>query len=320
MEKISVIMSAYNESVDIFEKAIFSILNQTYKNIQLVVIVDNPNNKEVINCLNNINDTRLEFYINEQNIGITKSLNRALEYCDGDYIARMDSDDISILDRFEIQLNYLKENSLDLCGSYVEWFSEEQESIRIVKYPSSEEKVKRQLYHRNCIAHPTFFAKKNIYDNLKKYNEISCCEDYEFLLRALAKKYKLGNVPKVLLKYRVNNNGISRKNLGKQVLISNFVRDFYKNTKNQTLTNDDVSDFLESKTYEKKLKKYNSFYSKKEKVNNCNNIFVKFINALSMIMELDVFLNNIYETLYSKIILAIDQIGVHYEIKKISSK
>lgn len=319
MKKISVIMSAYNESIDIFKNSIDSILNQTYKNIQLIVVVDNPNNIEIIDYLKSINDSRLEFYVNSENMGITMSLNKALSFCKGDFIARMDSDDISNLDRFETQITYLTDNNLDLCGSYVKWFSSSEDSIKVVKYPSIDTNVKKQLYHRNCIAHPTFFAKKNIYDELNGYNEIICCEDYDFLLRALKKNYKLGNVPTVLLNYRVNNNGISRKNLGKQILISNFVKKYYKHIDKNMLSTEELSIYLDSKSYKKKVKRYDSFYKKKEVINSKNNLVIKIYYSVLLLKELDILLVNIYETLYSKFILLFDLIGVHYENKKNNS-
>lgn len=106
MEKISVIMSTFNEKLEWVKEAIDSIINQTYRNIEFIIIVDNPNNIELKNMLEQycIEDDRIKIIVNEFNIGLVKSLNKALKICSGEFIARMDADDISVKYRLEKQL------------------------------------------------------------------------------------------------------------------------------------------------------------------------------------------------------------------------
>ena len=117
MEKlISVIMSAYNEREIEFESSINSILNQNYENIELIIVNDNPQNEKLGHYLNNISDKRVKLIKNDSNIGLVSSLNKALSICNGEYIARMDADDISYKNRFQEQIVFLETGKYDLIG------------------------------------------------------------------------------------------------------------------------------------------------------------------------------------------------------------
>ena len=130
-ELISVIMSTYNEPEDWIRKSIESILGQTLQKLEFLIVCDNPNNKELINLLEEYKnkDSRIKLILNDENIGLTKSLNKALNITVGTFIARMDSDDIAASDRLEKQLKYLKDNNLDLVGSGVVCIDEEENEI-----------------------------------------------------------------------------------------------------------------------------------------------------------------------------------------------
>ena len=91
MDKISVLMSTYREPIEWIKLSVESIINQTYKNIEYIIIVDDPDNKELISFLSDY-ENRFEFVkvvINEKNIGLVASLNKGLKYCSGEYIARI---------------------------------------------------------------------------------------------------------------------------------------------------------------------------------------------------------------------------------------
>ena len=113
-------MSVYDETVSDISRAITSILNQTYKNIELIVILDKPDNIDAFNYLKSINDKRIIFLPNKENIGLGFSLNNAINVASGDYIARMDADDVSHSDRLKHELNYLTKSDLDLVFCEVE--------------------------------------------------------------------------------------------------------------------------------------------------------------------------------------------------------
>lgn len=115
---ISIIMSAYREPLVWIRQAVDSVLNQTYKNIEFIIVVDDPDNTELIDYVTKREeqDPRITIHINEKNIGLAASLNRAIGLAKGEYIARMDADDISERDRLACQMKYLISHNLDLIA------------------------------------------------------------------------------------------------------------------------------------------------------------------------------------------------------------
>lgn len=274
-EKISVIMSVYKENRLELKQSIESILNQTYKNIEFIIIIDYPEETWRKKFIENYNDSRIKLLINAKNFGLTYSLNRALGVATGQYIARMDADDISMLNRLEKQLIFLKQNNCDLCGSYMLAFNDFSETIYY--YPTKSKNIKKLLKERNCIAHPTWFGKRELFVALNGYRTIFACEDYDFLIRAIQKNYKLCNVNEVLLKYRLSNNSISRSNFEKQEIIANFLSKKFK--KNQKISEEEVNRFINSNFFCKKverLKQYNKLRNKYKNSFVLNLLFLNF--------------------------------------------
>jgi len=226
---ISILMSTYKEEERLLRQAIESILNQTYADFEYIIILDYPDNemhKRVIHEYAS-RDNRIQFYINEKNMGLTDSLNRGLSLCHGDYIARMDADDISLPDRLERQLNYLEKNDFDLIGGITEMINEDGTLLYSIKsVPTKPEKINKALCYGQCIAHPTWLGKKVVFD---RYRKMPLCEDYDFTLRAVLKGYKISNLNEPVLKYRMTSNSISRNNLFEQYLYMSYITSEYKN-------------------------------------------------------------------------------------------
>ncbi len=249
-ELISVIMSVYNETIEELDRSISSILNQSYSNIEFIIINDNPDNKTIKKYLVDLRDKRLRIYNNDSNIGLVKSLNKALKLCNGGYIARMDADDYSHVDRLLKELNFLKENNHDLVGCFDCEVRSDKKSY--FKKPIHDKEVNKILRKRNCMSHPTWLVKKEVYDKLNGYRNIMGCEDYDFLLRALNKGYKIGNCPEYLLDHYVRDISISRSNKALQLIISDYLS---KNIKN--LDNINIDDFINLDKTKKDVDSYN---------------------------------------------------------------
>ena len=118
---ISVIMSVYNESPSDLSAAIDSILNQTYRDFEFIVVCDNPQNVKLIDLIQKyvLADERVRFIKNSENIGLALSLNKAASQARGDYLFRMDADDIAYPTRMMEQYKALTESDLDLvCSGY----------------------------------------------------------------------------------------------------------------------------------------------------------------------------------------------------------
>ncbi|MBY7701404.1 glycosyltransferase [Vibrio harveyi] len=216
MTKISVIMSVYNEDVDWLAESIYSITNQTHKDIEFIIVNDNPNNLENINLIKNISsrDPRIVTWFNNENLGLVRSLNIAISLCTGEYVARMDADDISLPNRLERQLLFLEENKLDLVGANVLLFDDARPEGFFTTDKLQTHKFLKKLLLKGTIGivHPTFFCRKNLYLQLNGYSDSPHTEDKEFLARVFVNNYKVGNISDVLLKCRYNNSSITKNN------------------------------------------------------------------------------------------------------------
>lgn len=254
---VSVIMSTYKEKEIFLRQAIESILNQTYKDFEYIIILDNPDNNlhiRIIKEYANL-DKRIKFYVNEKNMGLTASLNKGLGLAKGKYICRMDADDISINKRIENQKRYLEENNYDLIGGISQMIDENGKSIySIKKVPTNMDKIKKALRYNQIISHPTWFGKKEVFDKLNGYRNMPLCEDYDFTLRAVLNGYKISNIDETVLKYRMTSSSISRSNLYEQYLFARFITKKYSENK--------IADIKEAKQYvnnhndDRKAKRY----------------------------------------------------------------
>ena len=229
---ITVIMSTYKEDERLLRESIESILNQTYKDFEYIIILDYPDNdvhKSVIEEYA-LKDDRIHFYINETNMGLTDSLNRGLSLCHGEYIARMDADDISLPDRLERQMKYLEKNHYDLIGGITEMINENGSLLYSIKsVPTDPKKINKALRYSQCIAHPTWLGKKEVFEKNAGYRHMPLCEDYDFTLRAVLNGFVISNLNEAVLKYRMTSNSISRSNLFEQYLYMSYITNEYKN-------------------------------------------------------------------------------------------
>ena len=203
---ISVVMSVYNGEKYLSE-AIESVLNQTYKDFEFIIVNDGStdNSLEIIKEYQN-QDERIVL-ISRENKGLVASLNEGIEKAKGKYIARMDADDICLATRFEEQIEYMEKNKLDLCGSWIETF-DEKNILNVWKYPETHRDIKFRSFFGSSFAHPSVIIKKIVFDKLKYENETA--EDYRLWCDILANGYKVGNIQKVLLKYRLHNNQLTQ--------------------------------------------------------------------------------------------------------------
>lgn len=212
---ISVIMSNYNTPEEYLREAIESILNQTYSDFEFI-IVDDCSTDNSLEIIKSYKDSRISVIKNKVNMGITKSLNRALAVSKGEFVARMDADDICLPERFEKQVEYLKQNrEVIVCGTWVELFGNgadaynEKYSRKIL--PEKETLQINLLFgnHMNII-HPTaMFNHKLLKDNNIVYNEnYIYAQDYRMWVDC-SQKGELKNIPEILFKYRIHNKAVS---------------------------------------------------------------------------------------------------------------
>ena len=291
-ELVSIILSTYNEPLDMLNLSIQSILSQTYKNIQFIIINDNPKREDLdvlINSFLKENTDKIVYIKNEANIGLVKSLNTGIKFSKGTYIARMDADDIAEPNRIEEQLKFLKENNCDIVGANIILIDEKGYKIGEERLPVEDKLIKKYYNYGSCLFHPTWFAKKNLYEELNGYREIYACEDYDFIIRAIYNGYKLGNVPKFLLRYRVRKNGISVSTEAHQKLMMYFIKNHkYEIEKIDT---DDFSSYINSINYKKGYKRINKYIEVKNSIKSSNNKIVFSILTLKLIFNKYFYIN-----------------------------
>lgn len=227
---ISVIMSVYNGEKYLSE-AIESILVQTYKNFEFIIINDGSKDKslEVINYYLE-QDNRI-VVISRENKGLIDSLNEGIKKAKGKYIVRMDADDISLPTRFEEQVKFMEGNpDIGISGSAVIRFGENIKTVTW-KLLKNNEAIKSELLFSSIFAHPSVIMnKKMIFKyNLFYDNQFLHAEDFELWTR-IAKVTQMANLAKPLLKYRVVDNSMTRaanKNLGERYLIHKKIFNTY---------------------------------------------------------------------------------------------
>ena len=204
MHKISVVMPVYNQKEEYLREAIDSILNQTYKDFEFVIVNDgSTNNSEEV--ILSYSDNRI-VYIKQENQGVARSLNNGIEIANGEYIARMDSDDISLPERFEKQIKFLDEHpEISILGTWYETFPK----IKITKTPQNVRFT--DILNACCICHPSVMMRKADLDKYNlRYNPEFTSEDYELWSRAV-QYLNIQNLPEVLVKYRLHEENISHR-------------------------------------------------------------------------------------------------------------
>lgn len=239
---ISVILPAYNVEHYIHD-AVMSILNQTYYNLE-IIIIDDGSTDDTFNILTELaeKDNRIKLYQNEQNFGLVRTLNKAISLVTGDYIARMDGDDISHPKRIDFLYNYLQEYpNVKLVGSQIRIIDENNNVTSQPNLPNSQKKIIKSAEFGSPLLH-IWLCKKELYQKLHGYREILGTEDYDFVLRTLSLGYQIANHPERLYDVRIRQ-GNTITSIGiKQQISANYCVELYKERKEKRTLHDSYSE------------------------------------------------------------------------------
>lgn len=231
MDLVSVLLPLYREPLSVAQCAIESILRQSYEKLEILLLLDDPSNKDLCSLIKSYaeSDARVKAVVNEHNLGIVDNLNQGIDLSTGDYICRMDADDIADIQRIEIQVNTLNKDNLDLIGGEMDVVDEAGCFQYSVQLPLECKHVNQALRWNNCVPHPTWLGKRSVFQ--KKYRNFPFCEDYDFLLRSLLAGERIGNCGFRVLQYRMGSDSLSRSNLFKQFIAQRYLTSsFRKNT------------------------------------------------------------------------------------------
>ena len=214
---ISVIMSVYNGETYLAE-AVESVINQTFKNWELVIINDCSSDatSEILADFS-LKDERIKVHTNEVNLKLPTSLNKAISLCEGKYIARMDADDICLPDRLEKQFKFMEENS-DVALSSCRFLT-----VKNGVYASGGaggrcdfKALKSMLLVANPILHPGVIAKAEVMKRFNYDTTLTCTEDLELWTRMVMENQKIQILPECLLIYRLHDKQITSTTLERQ--------------------------------------------------------------------------------------------------------
>jgi glycosyltransferase involved in cell wall biosynthesis len=214
---ISVVLPVYNGE-RYLEKAIQSVLDQSFTDFELIIINDGSTDKTEFIILS-FPDPRIVYLKNQQNSGLIYSLNRGIEMAQGKYIARMDADDICLPDRLEKQKMFLDIHPgiamtaslavlIDEAGREKEIREEDKKTILPLQ-------IRRKMPYENCIAHPTVMMRSELFKELLYKPYQKNIEDYDCWLRLLNCGYAIQKTDEPLLLYRTHEESITHVHLRK---------------------------------------------------------------------------------------------------------
>lgn len=201
-------MSVYNGEKYLYD-AVQSILNQTYSDFEFIII-DDASTDNSFPILKNFNDSRIKIISNLKRMGLTNSLNIGLLLAEGEYIARMDADDISLSERLEYQVRFLDRNpDVAVVGTNEKHIDANGNELFLSNLPSSKNLVRWGLYFGNCICHPSVMMRYKCLREVGFYNtRYSRTQDYDLWMRLL-NRYDIANIPHILFCLRNHQNSVS---------------------------------------------------------------------------------------------------------------
>lgn len=241
---VSVVMAVYNGQ-PYLEASIQSILNQTFKDFEFIIINDGSDDgSEEVLERSAEKDERIQL-VHQENRGLITSLNRGLDRAQGKYIARMDADDISSPRRFERQVDHLNGcPDVGVVGTQVEVINEEGSRIDHWKPPTSTSLIAWRLLFNAAYVHPSIMARRKLLEKLDGYSRSAIySEDYELWTRAVQVS-RLTTVPHTLLKFRLSDDSVTGANRQEQMETNCRVAARYHNALLETSAEEDIAHFL----------------------------------------------------------------------------
>lgn len=221
--KVSVLMPVYNAKAYLAE-AIDSIISQTFTDWELILVNDGSTDKSEEIILS-YSDKRIKYLKNSENKGIIYTRNLMIEIAEGEYIAFLDSDDISMPDRLNEQVSFFENNSdYALCGTWSTMIDKDGKQIRKINMPSSYEDIRCSLLFINTFVQSSIMIRREVLVKYPYDKNYPVAEDYELWCR-LSRLHKLKNLPVHLTKYRWHGNNISES---RKAQMDSLVKDIYK--------------------------------------------------------------------------------------------
>ncbi len=222
--KITVLLSVYN-SAKYLAEAMESILSQTFSEFEFLII-DDASTDETEDIIHSYRDPRIRLLRNKSNIGLNRSLNIGLKEASGEYVARMDADDISEPKRLELQWDYVQAHpECALLGCQYHTIDEEGNILRAWVFPTDHPDIVAGLKRCNCLCHGSVLMHRARILSIGSYrNEIPYAQDYDLWIRT-AENYQVANLPDYLYRLRMHEKAITSQKHYEQAVCVEFIRD-----------------------------------------------------------------------------------------------
>jgi glycosyltransferase involved in cell wall biosynthesis len=220
---VTVLMPVYNGE-RYLKEAVSSILCQTFDEFEFLIVNDGSTDDSV-DIIRSFSDPRIQLVHNQENLKLIATLNKGIELSRGKYIARMDSDDISLPDRLAKQLDFMeKRPGVGICGTWSRTFSDGAVTWE-TKFPTDHETIKAHLLLNTAISHPTAMFNAPLLRKWGLRYETSAihAEDYDLWCRA-SDVFSLANVPEILFLYRMHAGQISKEHASTQSRSAQSIR------------------------------------------------------------------------------------------------
>ena len=221
--KFSVILPIYwKNEFNEFKKTFLSIINQTLKPNEIVIIFDGKVNSNIESFIKKQKKKyNIKLLKNQKNLGLGKTLKKAVNYCKNEIIARVDCDDINLPDRFKRQISIMIKNNLDLVGSSTLEIDLNNRINMIKSNPLKDFEIKKKLKFRNPINHQSVIFKKKAVLISGNYENLPFFEDYYLWVKMARNNHKFGNLKKILVKVRLDEDFYKRRS-GKSYFVNYF--------------------------------------------------------------------------------------------------
>lgn len=223
---VTVLMSVHNAERYV-SSSIKSILSQTFRDFEFLIFEDASTDNS-LQAIKEICDPRIKLIENSEQMGLSANLNRGLKLARGEYIARMDADDISLVDRLARQVAFMQENpDVGVCGSAAIEVDDADRTIRVRKVRSGK-CLERWVWMPSPLIHPTVMFKKKIAQQFSYDVAFIAAQDYELWLRMYSAGVTIDNVSEILLRYRVHgeNASSSKRTIQLQASYSAFKKTY----------------------------------------------------------------------------------------------
>lgn len=308
-------MGTFNESENDLRASINSVLNQTFKDFEFIILIDNPENvlhKKILAEYSK-RDKRVKYFINEKNLGLAMNLNKGISFAKGEYIARTDADDLCMPDRFEKQVQFLDANK-EICVLATNKVMIDESDKYLYKakaLPTDYQKIRKLLEYQSFLSHSSIMYRKKDIESIGCYRSLPTSQDYDLWLRCIENNFNISVLDDYLVKNKIRHDSISNKNLLRQWCIHEYILLMHKNWK-KTGRNEysvvNLNAYLEkNKVYdEKEVLKYsigrNCFteaktYLNKKRYFKAILLLIKSVFSHKKIIKLywSIFLYNIYK-------------------------